>query len=188
MNLDAMKHPTIRIFTLIVMLGLLAFSGWTLWQQLKPIQSRIADLIEVVRTDPDPEDRRQAMEKLWRIDERDQPPLTPVIVRTTEILQPMQAAGRNYDKEFGFFLWVVQFLAKHDRDGKSLPLLKALHEYEPKDNIITGYKVLQQHAMNATLEIGVRKLKRQVDDIEERAIRPIAPDGIPPAAPTITTP
>lgn len=176
---ERLKTPTGRIILAIVMMIVLAHSMWRLWSILKPIQARIQDNIEIVQTDIDPERRQGALEQLWRIDVNDHPPIAPVIDKANEILQAKKSSGANYDREFGFFLWVVKFLEKHDRAGDSLVLLTDIANYEPTDNIITGYTYLKADAKRVSLGIKVQQMQKTLDDLRNLPFNITVPEVTP---------
>jgi hypothetical protein len=183
---ERLKTPAGRIILILVMVILLAHSVWRLWGFLKPIQTRIQDAIEIVQTDLNPERREEALKELWRIEVKDHPPVAPVIAKANEILQVKKTTGANYDREFGFFLWVVKFLEKHDRAGDSFALLTDIANYEPTDNITTGYQFLKADAKRVSLGIKVQQLQKTLDDLRNRPFNLTVPEPAPePSKPTL---
>lgn len=142
-----------------------------IWDLTRSTQDRIAADVHALRTAPNDAQRTQAMKRLSSYRETDNPPAAPVVEVGTSLFNTIKSTKANYrDEQFGFFLWAVGYLERHDRTGESLPLLGEIKDYVPQENLSTGYKILQGKATIAWAKISLHVTKQSMEDAEKKAL------------------
>lgn len=141
------------------------------WDLTRSTQDRIAADVQALRTAPNDYLREQAMKRLSSYRDADNPPVAPVVEVGTSVFNTIKSTQATYrDNQFGFFLWAVGYLERHDRTGESLELLRDLKDYVPRETLSTGYKMLQNDATVAWTKITLRVTKQSMENAEKQAL------------------